>query len=216
MIKTRRFFNILFCLVSLLACPFVAKAETSTSNPTTSMSSNSPSVIDEQSLNADPMISASAWLQEAQKKNIAPSYVMLASWMEKFPNIKIMTLGKVTAEGYTFFTNEESHAAKQLTKNPYAAVAITWKDGSVQRQLRMLGKVSPVGPITSQAIDYQGKKIQFKSRSYVLKPEKVQFSFINFQFSDKLGVAEFVNYKLKHGAWNKDSKKILPFVLSGQ
>ena len=93
-------------------------------------------------IGADPITLFGQWMDEAtQTEPNDPNAVALATCgQDGHPSVRMVLMKKVTAQGFCFFTNEESEKGKQLAENMEAAMCFHWK--SLRRQVRLEGKVS--------------------------------------------------------------------------
>ena len=94
---------------------------------------------------ADPMQQFDKWFNEALKAEIKePNAMVLAtsSAENNFPHARVVLLKDVKPEGFTFFTNYQSHKGRELAENPQAALCFNWLD--VERQIRIEGVVEKV------------------------------------------------------------------------
>jgi pyridoxamine 5'-phosphate oxidase len=65
------------------------------------------------------------------------------------PSARVVLLKGVDARGFVFFTNRESKKGRDLTENPFAALAIHWPES--QQQVRAEGRVERVSDAESDA-----------------------------------------------------------------
>jgi pyridoxamine 5'-phosphate oxidase len=65
------------------------------------------------------------------------------------PSVRFVLVKQVDARGFVFFTNYESRKARELTDNPYAALAFHW--ASSGEQIRIEGAIEPVSAAESDA-----------------------------------------------------------------
>ena len=56
------------------------------------------------------------------------------------PNVRMVLLKEIAADGFVFYTNYESAKGRELAETPKAALVLHWK--SLRRQLRVRGHVS--------------------------------------------------------------------------
>ncbi len=91
------------------------------------------------------------WMAEARasEPNDPNAMALATADAEGQPDVRIVLLKDVDAQGFTFYTNLESAKAAQLAANPAAALAFHWK--SLRRQVRIRGKVEPVSPAEADA-----------------------------------------------------------------
>lgn len=82
------------------------------------------------------------WFNEARQAEIDEvNACALATADEKGkPSCRFILLKKIEEESLLFFTNYESRKAKEMEKNPQAALTIWWKE--LERQVRFEGGVS--------------------------------------------------------------------------
>src|SRR5579875_2411201 len=55
------------------------------------------------------------------------------------PNVRMVLVKGIDAEGFSFYTNEESQKGQEMRANPRAALCLHWK--SLRRQIRTRGSV---------------------------------------------------------------------------
>ncbi len=89
----------------------------------------------------DPIALFEAWLAEARKSELNdPNAMALATVDEAgLPDVRMVLLKGLSADGLTFYTHETSAKGRQLLANPKAALLFHWK--SVRRQVRVRGAV---------------------------------------------------------------------------
>ena len=106
----------------------------------------------------DPMELFKIWMSEAEKKEINdPNALSLATTSStNEPSVRMILLKGLSQKGFVFYTNLNSPKSHDLKKNPKAAMCFHWK--SLQRQIRILGKVSQVSDKEAD--------IYFSSRPY--------------------------------------------------
>lgn len=90
----------------------------------------------------DPFAIARAWLAEAEKTEINdPNAVALATVdAQGLPNVRMVLLKEISADGFIFYTNYTSAKGRELSETPAAAMVLHWK--SLRRQLRIRGSVT--------------------------------------------------------------------------
>jgi pyridoxamine 5'-phosphate oxidase len=95
-------------------------------------------------LDADPIAQFTKWFQQAlDGKLTEPNAMTLATADEHgHPSARIVLLKNVDANGFTFFTNYESHKGHDLAVNPHAALVIYWAE--LERQVCITGAVTRV------------------------------------------------------------------------
>jgi pyridoxamine 5'-phosphate oxidase len=92
----------------------------------------------------DPIALFRAWLAEAEAGELNdPNAMALASVdAEGLPDVRMVLLKGVGADGFVFYTNLESAKGRQLAATPKAALLFHWK--SLRRQVRVRGRTAPV------------------------------------------------------------------------
>ncbi len=90
---------------------------------------------------ASPFNTLQNWFQEAETSEPNdPSAACLSTiGLDGFPNNRIVLVRRITAHGFTFFTNLGSQKGQELCTNPSAALCFHWK--SLRRQIRIRGVV---------------------------------------------------------------------------
>lgn len=107
--------------------------------------------LTEADAHADPFAQLEAWLHQAHAANVTePNAMSLATATpDGVPSARYVLLKGVDATGLVFYTNYESHKARELEVNPRAAIAMAWLE--LQRQVRVQGDVSRVSREESAA-----------------------------------------------------------------
>ncbi len=100
--------------------------------------------LTENIVDPNPFIQFSHWFNELLKSDVRePNAMVLATAsVGGIPSARTVLLKKFDEEGFVFFTNYESHKAKDLTDNPNAEILFVWLD--LERQVRIRGKVERV------------------------------------------------------------------------
>ena len=90
----------------------------------------------------DPFTQFSAWWDEAVVGEIEEVNAMTLATADETgkPSARIVLLKGMNAEGFEFFTNYESHKAKEMAINEQVALVFFWKE--LERQVRIEGRVS--------------------------------------------------------------------------
>lgn len=90
-----------------------------------------------------PFDIARRWLGEASLTEVNdPNAMALATvGADGLPNVRMVLLKDLTAEGAVFYTNYESAKGQELSAQPKAALVLHWK--TLRRQVRMRGLVKP-------------------------------------------------------------------------
>jgi pyridoxamine 5'-phosphate oxidase len=89
----------------------------------------------------DPLALAQRWLDEAaMKEPNDPSAAALATVDPSgMPNVRMVLVKEIAADGVIFYTNYESAKGQELANNPKAAMVLHWK--TIRRQIRIRGPV---------------------------------------------------------------------------
>ncbi len=89
----------------------------------------------------DPFVIARRWLDEAGGTEINdPNAMSLATAdAQGMPNVRMVLLKEIAADGFVFYTNYGSAKGCELDARPMAAGVLHWK--SLRRQLRFRGHV---------------------------------------------------------------------------
>ena len=109
----------------------------------------------------DPFAIARAWLAEAEPKEPNdPNAIALATVdPEGLPNVRMVLLKDIEADGFVFYTNYTSRKGQEIETSGKAAFVLHWK--SLRRQIRVRGVTErEEGP---QADDYYASR-SLKSR----------------------------------------------------
>jgi pyridoxamine 5'-phosphate oxidase len=99
----------------------------------------------------DPIARFSAWLAEAEASEPNdPNGMALATVnADGQPSVRMVLLKGLSADGFVFYTNQQSRKADDLRSVPRAALLFHWK--TLQRQVRVEGAVSPVSDAEADA-----------------------------------------------------------------
>jgi len=90
----------------------------------------------------DPFVIARRWLDEAGETEINdPNAMALATADgQGMPNVRMVLLKEIAADGFVFYTNYGSAKGRELDARPMASGVLHWK--SLRRQLRFRGHVT--------------------------------------------------------------------------
>jgi pyridoxamine 5'-phosphate oxidase len=90
----------------------------------------------------DPFAIARAWLAEAEASEPNDPNAMALATVDPdgMPNVRIVLLKEIEADGFVFYTNYESVKATEIAASGKAAVVLHWK--SLRRQIRARGAVT--------------------------------------------------------------------------
>lgn len=107
---------------------------------------NAPPAPDDAALfaEAEPFVLFERWFKEAKEREPNdPNGMALATVDDHgLPDVRMVLLKDVSAEGFVFYTNAESAKGRQLEANPRAAILFHWK--SLRRQVRARGTIALV------------------------------------------------------------------------
>jgi pyridoxamine 5'-phosphate oxidase len=92
----------------------------------------------------EPFLLFARWLEDAGKSETAdPNAMALATVdAEGLPDVRMVLLKGFDPRGFVFYTNMDSPKARELDRNPKAALLFHWK--SRNRQVRLRGPVERV------------------------------------------------------------------------
>jgi pyridoxamine 5'-phosphate oxidase len=93
---------------------------------------------------ANPFDQFTNWWNEAVASKIDEVNAMTLATASPtgIPSARIVLLKGYNENGFTFFTNYESHKAKELNDNPNACLVFFWKE--LERQIRIEGTVKKI------------------------------------------------------------------------
>tara|TARA_R110002124_G_scaffold64985_2_gene177336 strand:- start:146508 stop:147101 length:594 start_codon:yes stop_codon:yes gene_type:complete len=99
----------------------------------------------------NPIVMIQDWLTKAEQTEINDANAISLATVGKdmMPNVRIVLLKEIAAEGLYFYTNQTSQKARELAENSQAAICIHWK--SLRRQVRVRGTISPASAEKSDA-----------------------------------------------------------------
>jgi pyridoxamine 5'-phosphate oxidase len=100
--------------------------------------------LDESGLLSDPFNQFAQWMEEAVNSQILDPYAMCISTVgnDLWPSSRIVYLRDVAEGGFVFYTNYDSHKAKDIAQNPFAAINFHWSE--LERQVRIEGGVKKI------------------------------------------------------------------------
>ena len=97
----------------------------------------------EKDLRENPVDQFEIWFEEAVAASLVDGNAMSVSTVDEGrPDSRIVLLKSFDDDGFIFFTNYGSHKARQLEKNPNAALLFYWAE--FERQIRIDGVISKV------------------------------------------------------------------------
>lgn len=91
-----------------------------------------------------------AWFEEVQKLEVPdPNAMVLGTFDGQQPHSRIVLLKAYGPEGFSFYTNYESHKAREIANHPNASLLFFWRE--LHRQVRILGGIEKTSREDSQA-----------------------------------------------------------------
>jgi pyridoxamine 5'-phosphate oxidase len=98
----------------------------------------------ESDVDANPIVQFEKWFKEALSAQLYEPNVMTLATSDRFgkPSARIVLLKGFDQNGFTFYTNYNSHKGRELKENPQATLVFFWAE--LERQIRINGVVSKV------------------------------------------------------------------------
>lgn len=92
----------------------------------------------------DPFALFASWMAEAEKAEPNDPNAMALATADAVghPNVRMVLLKGVDANGFVFFSNAESIKGREIAANPFAALNFHWK--SLRRAVRVKGTLAQV------------------------------------------------------------------------
>ncbi len=102
-------------------------------------------------MTTDPIARFSDWLAEAKAHELNDPNAMALATVDASgqPSVRMVLLKGLGADGFVFYTNQESRKAGELAENSHAALLFHWK--SLRRQVRVEGAVTDVDAAEADA-----------------------------------------------------------------
>ncbi len=99
----------------------------------------------------DPFDIAGRWMREAAEAELNDPDAMALATVDAGgrPNVRMVLLKDIEANGFVFYTNLGSIKARELAATGLAAIVIHWK--SIRRQIRARGRIEQVGATRADA-----------------------------------------------------------------
>ncbi len=99
----------------------------------------------------EPIILFERWFRDAKDKEPHDANAMALATADASgaPDVRMVLLKDVSAQGFTFYSNADSAKGQQLSANPQAALCFHWK--SLNRQVRVRGTIEPVSDAEADA-----------------------------------------------------------------
>jgi len=97
----------------------------------------------------NPFEQFNRWWDDAIKSELEEINAMTLATASAtgMPSARIVLLKSVSAEGFVFFTNYNSHKGRELEENPFACLVFFWKE--LERQIRISGTIEKVSAAES-------------------------------------------------------------------
>ncbi len=107
--------------------------------------------LNEKDVAVNPVDQFATWWQEAAESNIDEVNAMTLATATKAgkPSARIVLLKGFDNNGFTFFTNYNSHKGVEIAENPYVSLVFFWKE--LERQVRIEGIAEKTAPDVSEA-----------------------------------------------------------------
>jgi pyridoxamine 5'-phosphate oxidase len=107
--------------------------------------------LEREDLLPDPIEQFRRWLADAEAAGIALPHAMALATADADgrPSVRHVLLRGLDERGFQFFTNRKSRKGRQLAENPWAGLAVLWKE--LDRQVSVTGPVEPLPDDESDA-----------------------------------------------------------------
>jgi pyridoxamine 5'-phosphate oxidase len=86
--------------------------------------------LSEEDVSTNPFVQFQKWWDDAIASNIDEVNAMALATVNKDgkPSARIVLLKGMNDTGFNFYTNYESHKAKDMESNPHVALILFWKE----------------------------------------------------------------------------------------
>ncbi len=103
---------------------------------------------------SNPFDQFNRWWDDAIKSELDEVNAMTLATASAtgMPSARIVLLKSVSADGFVFFTNYNSHKGKELLENPFGCLVFFWKE--LERQIRITGTIEKVSAAESDEYFY--------------------------------------------------------------
>lgn len=107
--------------------------------------------LHENDLDPDPMVQFQRWYATARRLRLPlPNAMTLATATpDGHPSTRFVLLKQADRDGVVFYTNYQSRKAREMDRNPHAALVMYWP--GLERQVRFEGTVERTSPAQSDA-----------------------------------------------------------------
>lgn len=122
-------------------------------------------------LGENPFTLAQGWLSEAEavEPNDANAIALSTVDAEGMPNVRMVLLKEIEADGFVFYTNYQSAKAAEIKSAQKAAFVMHWK--SLRRQVRVRGEVQRVEGAKADEY-YASRSLQSRLGAWASKQSK--------------------------------------------
>jgi pyridoxamine 5'-phosphate oxidase len=99
----------------------------------------------------DPLAQFQRWFDDARRAEVHEPNAMALATVDAAgqPAARMVLLKGLDVRGLAFYTNRDSRKARELVKNPKAALLFWW--GPIERQVRFEGTIEAVDPAEADA-----------------------------------------------------------------
>jgi pyridoxamine 5'-phosphate oxidase len=100
--------------------------------------------LSESNVKPSPIDQFIQWFDEANDAKVHEpnAFVLSTSSTKGIPSSRVVLLKGCSHEGFTFFTNYESHKGQEISSNPHVSLCFLWHE--MERQVRIQGVASKV------------------------------------------------------------------------
>lgn len=105
--------------------------------------------LNEALMEENPFTQFKHWFEEVLNSEKSDPTAMVLSTVDEqgWPDSRVVLLKGIEDNSFIFYTNYESNKARQLEKNPYAALNFYWPQ--MARQVRVRGAIHPTSEVQS-------------------------------------------------------------------
>lgn len=106
--------------------------------------------LNEETVNNDPILQLTAWLNDAIENQKADPTAMILSTIDREgnPESRVVLLKELKDQGLIFFTNYDSKKGQQISMHPQVSIVFFWPE--MERQVRVKGKVEKISENDSE------------------------------------------------------------------
>ena len=107
--------------------------------------------LSERNCETNPIVQFERWMKDAQAAHLKEPNAMTLSTAtaDGRPSGRVLLLKEVSELGFVFYTSYTSRKARELERNPFAALTFYWPE--LERQVRVEGRTSRVAREKSEA-----------------------------------------------------------------